>query len=463
MALTAAALAALRRDVRGQVVVAGDAAYDEYRRVWNGMIDRRPAVITMAESAADIAAAVRFARANGLEMAVKGGGHSAAGSGVCDDGMMINLRRLNQVSVDAGARTARAGGGTLWGEFDPVTVEHGLATTGGAVATTGIGGLTVGGGLGWLMRSHGLTCDNLLAADIVTAEGELVRASADENPDLFWGIRGGGGNFGVAATFEYRLHPIGEVLAGAIAYPVDRCGEVLRLYREVTQSAPEALTVYYATFGIDGQGLVAAVLLCYNGPASEGERLVAPFRKLGTPVSDTVAPRSYADAQTLLTANYPYGRSYYRRSNWITGIDDGVIQAIVESSRDLPTYPTNIAIEHGAGAVRRTRHEDTAFGHRAFDYDLLTMAAWDEPGMQQRCIAWTKEFWDTPAISEVSRGVYVNYLGFGEGQDRVRAAYGAETYDRLVALKRKYDPQNIFHLNPNIDPAGMPATQPASR
>jgi FAD/FMN-containing dehydrogenase len=416
----------------------------------------------LPESASDIAAAVRFARAHGLEIAVKGGGHSAAGSGVCDDGMMINLRHLNQVTVDATARTARAGGGALWGEFDPVTVEHGLATTGGAVATTGIGGLTVGGGLGWLMRSHGLTCDNLLSADIVTADGELVRASAGENADLFWGIRGGGGNFGIAATFEYQLHPIGQVLAGLIAYPVGRCAEVLRLYREVTQSAPEALTVYYVSYGIEGEGLAAAVALCYNGAPSDGERLVAPFRALGTPVVDTVEPRSYASAQVMLTEGYPYGRSYYRRSNWITGIDEGVVQAIVESSEDLPTYPTNLAIEHGAGAVRRTRHEETAFGHRAFDYDLLTMAAWDEPGVRERCIDWTKEFWDKPAISEVSRGVYVNYIGFGEGQDRVRAAYGAETYDRLVALKRKYDPQNALHLNPNIDPAGVAGRQPAT-
>jgi FAD/FMN-containing dehydrogenase len=412
----------------------------------------------MCTSREDIAAAIVFARRHDLPIAVRGGGHSAAGLGVCDGGLQINLRLMNQVHVDPARRVAVAGAGATWGEFDPATQEYGLATTGGAITTTGIAGLTLGGGLGWLMRSRGLTIDNLLAADLVTADGEFVRASETENPELFWGLRGGGGNFGVVSSFEYRLHPLTEVLGGIIVHRFERCRELLRLYRELTQAAPDELTIYAGTMHVDG-AVTVALPLCYAGPPSEGERLIAPLRAFHTPVSDTVAPMTYTAVQKMLTEDFPYGRMYYRRSNWITALDDGVIEAVEASSTDLPEF-TTVFFEHAGGAVQRVPADATSFGHRDKEYDMLTLAGWHDPADAEGRIAWTREAWAHPAVTAVTRGVYVNYLGFGEGQDRVREAYGAHTYDRLVTLKRQYDPENVFHLNPNIDPRGeaAPAT-----
>ncbi len=453
MTLSATALAELRATLKGDALVNGDAGYDDNRQVWNAMIDRRPAVIAMCETREDIAAAIRFAREHGLIIAIRGGGHSAVGSSVCEGGMMINLRRMHGVAVDASSRIAVAAAGATWGEFDAATQAQGLATTGGAVATTGIAGLTLGGGLGWLMRSRGLTCDNLRAVELVTAKGEFVRASETENPELFWGLRGGGGNFGVAYSFEYGLHPVTNVTAGEITYDIDRYRDAFRLYREVTQNAPDELTVYLCALIAEGAPAIT-LYFCHSGALAEAEAAIAPLRSLGRPLFENTRVRPYGEWQWALTGSYPHGRHYYRRSNWVSDIGDDVIDALEASVRNLPGSTSTITVEHAGGAVQRVPADATAFTHRDVEYDLLSVAAWDDPAETERNIEWTKTAWAPDAIGRASKGVYVNYLGFGEGQDRVRAAYGLVAYDRLVDLKRKWDPENTFRMNPNIDPAG---------
>ena len=454
MPLSATALAELRANLQGDALVDGDTGYDENRQVWNAMIDRRPTVIAMCETREDIATAVWFARQHGLVIAIRGGGHSAVGSSVCDDGMMINMRRMNRVEVDPARRVAVAAAGATWGEFDEATQAHGLATTGGAVATTGIAGLTLGGGLGWLMRSRGLTVDNLLAAELVTADGDFVRASEKENPELFWGLRGGGGNFGVVYSFEYRLHPVTNVTAGEITYGFDRYREAFQLYREVTANAPDELTVYLSAMLVGGKpGMM--LYFCHSGALSDAESAIAPLRSLGRPLADDVRVRPYGEWQWAQTGSYPHGRHYYRRSNWVTDLGDDVIDALEVAVRNLPGSTSTITVEHAGGAVQRVGHDATAFSHRDVVYDLLSVAAWDDPADTEHNIEWTKKAWAPDAIGRASKGVYVNYLGFGEGQDRVRAAYGPAAYDRLVGLKRQWDPDNTFRMNPNIDPAGV--------
>jgi FAD/FMN-containing dehydrogenase len=447
--LDATSIRALGSALRGGLLRSGDADYDAARRVWNGMIDRRPALIARCEGADDVATAVNFARDQGLLVAVRGGGHNAAGLAVCDDGLVIDLSPMTEVRVDPAARTARAGGGTTWGTFDRAAQEHGLATTGGLISTTGVGGLTLGGGLGWLMRSYGLSCDNLRAAEVVTADGRRLTASAEENADLFWGLRGGGGNFGVVTSFEYRLHPVDQLLGGMLVYPAERGREVLRLYREVTRWAPDALTTFAVLMTSPDGVPVAAVLPAYNGPINDGEATIQPLRDLG-PVADQVGPMAYTQLQTMLDEGFPPGLQVYWRSDFLTGLSDETIDVVLDYFARITSPLSTVIFEHFGGAVARVGQDETAFAHRDAEYDVVIVGRWTDPSEAQRHLAWARGL--SAALRPFARGVYVNYLGVDDGADRVRAAYRPETYARLAALKTRYDPTNLFRLNQNIPP-----------
>ena len=453
-------IADLARHFRGELIRRDDPSYDVRRRVWNGAIDRYPALVARCTGVADVLAAVRFARERELVVAVRGGGHNVAGTAVCDDGVVIDLSPMKGMWVDPGARTARAQAGLLWGEFDHETQRFGLATPGGIVTHTGIAGLTLGGGLGWLMRRHGLTCDNLLSADVVTADGELVRASAEENADLFWGLRGGGGNFGIVTSFEYRLHPVGPiVLAGVILHPAARAREVLDFYRHYIASAPnELMTIVvlrmappapFLPAAIHGQPVVI-IAVCYAGHVEEGERVIAPLRRFGEPLADLIQPTPYAAHQAMLDASVPHGLGYYWKSEYLPPLSDALIATLTEHAWRVATPASYTALFHLGGAVSQEDSEGSAFEDRRATHAMTIDGVWSEPAASRACIAWARDFWEAVRPHSTG-GVYVNFLG-EEGQDRVRTAYGAAKYERLRALKRKYDPTNFFRMNQNIVP-----------
>ena len=441
-------------NVRGPVLHAAADGFDLARRIWNGMIDRRPGVIVQARGAADVVAAVNYARDQNLQLAVRGGGHSAAGSSVCDGGLMLDLSLMKGIRVDPARRTARAEPGLTWADFDAETQAFGLATTGGVVSTTGIAGLTLGGGIGWLGRTYGLSCDNLISVDIVTADGQLRTANASENADLFWAVRGAGGNFGVVTSFEYQLHPVGpEVLAGLLVWPRDMARDVFRAYREFTQGAPENASAY-AGLGTAPDGVPIAVLIGFHhGPTQEGEALFAPLRRLGPPVADMLQPMPYTNAQAMLDALNPPGNRVYWKSSILQNIDDDVLEAIIYSEASRPSPLSAALIEFYGGAINRVGAQDTAYPLRDATYALNAVSAWTDPTHDAENVAWARGMWD--AVQPFSPGsVYVNFLGVGdEGDERVRAAYGVN-YPRLASLKAQYDPSNLFHLNHNIKPAG---------
>ena len=436
----------------GDIIRPGTDAYESARKVWNGMIDRRPACIARCKSVTDVQDALRFARDNDLAVAVRGGGHNAAGLAVCDGGLVIDLGGMRDVVVDPARRVARAGGGATWGDFDRATAEHGLATTGGAVSTTGIAGLTLGGGLGWLMRSYGMACDNLVAAEVVTANGQVVRASATENPDLFWGLRGGGGNFGIVTTFEYALHPVSTIFGGMLLYPLTRARDVLRVYRDVTTKAPDALTVFAAMMHAPDGTPVIALVICYNGPADEGERAIKGFRDFATPIAGEVGPMPYTALQSMLDAGFPEGLQVHWRSEFVQSIPDGLIDAAVSAFEKVPSPLSALMFEQFGGAVKRVPRDDTAFDQRDSDYNLVIVSRWADPAEADRNVRWAREVSDAARAYTTGR-VYVNYIGAGEAPDRVRAAFGADKFERLAKIKRKYDPTNTFRLNQNIPPA----------
>ena len=451
-------VADLTRYFRGELIRRDDPSYDSARRIWNGAIDRYPALVARCTGAADVIAAVRFAREHELTVAVRGGGHNVAGTAVCDDGVVIDLSPMKGMWVDPVARTARAQPGLLWGEFDHETQRFGLATTGGIVTHTGVAGLTLGGGLGWLMRRYGLTCDNLLSADVVTADGELVRASTEENADLFWGLRGGGGNFGIVTSFEYRLHPVGPtVLAGAILHPAAKASEVLHFYRQYIASVPDELMTIVALrkapqdlpAEIRGQPVVI-VAVCYAGPVEEGERVLAPLRRFGKPLVDLIEPKPYASHQSMLDATVPHGLGYYWKSESLPPLGDALIATLTEHAWRVATPDSYSALFHLGGAVGRQDPDSTAFEDRRATHAMTIDAVWREPSASGASIAWVQNFWEAVRPHSTGR-VYVNFLG-QEGQDRVRAAYGAAKYERLRTLKRKYDPTNFFRMNQNIVP-----------
>lgn len=436
--------------LRGEVLRPGDDGFDAGRKVWNAMIDKSPALIARCAGVGDVVAAVNFARTHGLLLAVRGGGHNVSGNAVCDRGLMIDLSRMRSIRVDPSRRTARVEGGATWGEFDYEAQTFGLATTGGIISTTGVGGLTLGGGVGWLVRKHGLSCDNLLSVDLVTADGRLVTASTEENPDLFWGVRGGGGNFGVVTSLEFRLHPVGPlVLGGMVIYPAERGEEVLRFYRDFTQRAPEQLTLYFAFLTQPEDVPVVAMLGCYNGPLADGEEALRPVRAFGAPVADLFQQIPYRAMQSMLDAAFQHGMRNYWKGSFLREMPDEAIERIVAGARRVTSPLSAVVVEYYGGAASRVGEGETAFPHRRALYDLVIMARWAEGGEDKRHIRWAREMADRLEPYS-SGGVYVNVLGV-EGEDRVRAAYGPN-YGRLASLKNKYDPTNLFRLNQNIKP-----------
>ena len=454
------ALATLRSRFRGQLLQPEVEGYDAVRRVWNGMIDRHPALIARCAGAADVVAAVEFARANDLLVSVRGGGHNVTGNAVCDGGLMIDLSPMKGIRVDPARRTAWAQAGLTWGEFDAETQAFGLATTGGQVSTTGIAGLTLGGGLGWLMRRFGLAVDNLLSVDVVPADGRFVTATADEHADLFWGLRGGGGNFGVATAFEYRLHPVGPmVTCGMTMYPAARAKAALGFLRDFVTGAPDeamAMVVLgtappesFVPEDLRGAPMVALVLF-HSGPLADGQRAVEQIRAFGPPAVDLLGPMPYVAAQRLLDAGVPFGRQVYLRSDHLTDLGDEVIDAIVASAAAATSPHSVVIVWPMGGAVARVGEHETAFGHRATAFSVVVFAIWTDPDEAERHLGWGRAF--GAAMRPFSRGVYVNEMG-AEGEERVRAAYNPVSYERLVALKTTYDPTNVFRLNQNIRPA----------
>ncbi len=441
--------ARLRSSLRGSLVLPDDESYDDTRAVWNAAIDRRPAAIARCANASDVQRALEVGRARGLPIAVRGGGHSFAGKAVCDDGLVIDGTPMKQVDIDRERRVARAGAGCTLGDFDAATQAVGLATTMGTAPPTGISGLTLGGGIGWLMGSFGLACDNLIGAELVTADGVVLRASAEENPDLLWGLRGGGGNFGIVTTLEYQLHPVTTVLGGAITYPVDRAADVLRAYRDVTEAAADELVAFSGILPL-ATGPAFGVAVCWTGDPAAGERAIAPLRRLGTPLADTVRPVPYLEVQSLLSPP-PIRISTYARSSFLAELSDGAIDVLAARAAAPSPVMSVFFTEHLHGRATAIGPSDSAFVHRTPGHNFAVLAMWMEPGDAEVAAAHVRNFF-ADMSPFLARGVYSNYLG-DEGNARVKAAYGT-AWDRLVLLKRKYDPQNVFRLNQNVTPSG---------
>src|SRR5262245_36658712 len=436
---------------RGDLLSPGTDVYESARKVWNGMIDRRPAWIARCRGVEDVQNAIRFARDNDLPLAIRGGGHNAAGLGVCDGGLVIDLGGMRDVIVDPVKRTARAGGGATWAEFDAATTAHGLATTGGAISTTGIAGLTLGGGLGWLMRGYGLACDNLIGAEVVTADGNVLRASARENPDLFWALRGGGGNFGVVTTLDYQLHPVTSILGGILFYPLAKARDVFRFYREVTRTTPDNLTVFAPMLHSPEGEKVCGLAMCYNGPADEAEHALQLIRAFDTPIAGNVGPMPYTALQSMLDAGFPSGLNVHWRSEFLTSIPDALIEAAVSAYEEVPSPLSALLIEQFGGAVSGVPRDATAFDQRDSDYNFVIISRWADPVEAEQNVAWARA--TSKAAKPFTNGrVYLNYIGEGEASDRVRAAFAPDKLARLASIKKKYDPTNLFRINQNIAP-----------
>jgi FAD/FMN-containing dehydrogenase len=450
----------LRERVRGQIVVEGDPDYDEARKVHNGMIDRRPAVVVRGTDAGDVMATVDYARENGLDLSVRGGSHSVPGFGTNDGGAVIDLSSMNGVRVDASAQTARAEGGCTWGDFNHATYPFGLATTGGIISTTGIAGLTLGGGIGYLSRGCGLSLDNLVSADVVTADGRLVVASEKENDDLFWALRGGGGNYGVVTSFEYRLHPVKDVFVTVCFYPLDRIRDVLEFYREFIKTAPEEIGAFPA-FQIapplpfipeseHGKTFVA-IVSCWAGPLDRGEQALMPIRKAAPVVAELVTPMPYPALNSAFDALVPPGLQHYWKASFATELTDGAIQAHIEHGPKIPVVNSTMHIYPINGACHRVTADATAFAYRDASFATVIAGMWPDPSDNEKNTEWVKGYYR--ALEPHSEaGGYVNFMA-GDDQDRIRANY-KDNYGRLAAIKRTWDPDNLFHLNQNIKPAG---------
>jgi FAD/FMN-containing dehydrogenase len=456
----ASALRQLEADFVGELIRPQDVSFDEQRAVWNGSIDRRPGLIARCGSADDVSAVVRFAAEAGLPLAVRGGGHSFPGLSVCDDGLVIDLGRMKAIGVDPEAGTVRAQAGVLLGELDASTQPFGLAVPAGIVTHTGLSGLTLGGGIGWIQRRYGLTIDQLLSVEMITAEGERLTASEAENPDLFWGIRGGGGNFGVVTEFEFRLNLLGPtVLAGPVFWPISEAADVLRFYREWIAEAPDELMTIvvhrkapplpFVPTELHGE-LVIAVICCYAGSVEDGERVVAPLKAFGSPVLDLCQPKPYLDHQSMFDPSYPHGRWYYMRACDVADLSDEVIEITVEHARRIRSPLTAFPIWQMGGAISRVAEDDTAFNGRSVGHTFNITASTEGPDGFDEERRWVRDFWTALQPHQVG-SVYVNFL-MDEGEDRIRDAYGASKYDRLKALKRRYDPGNVFRLNQNVPP-----------
>jgi hypothetical protein len=451
----------LRTRFRGALLRPGEEGYDEARRIWNGAIDRRPALIARCAGADDVVEAVRFAREHEMPASVRGGGHAVAGHAVCDDGVMIDLSQMKAVQVDPAARTARAAGGMLWSELDRATQRFALATTGGIISHTGIGGLTLGGGLGHLMRKVGLTVDSLLSVDLVTAEGERMRVNAETEPELFWGLRGGGGNFGIATSFEYQLHPVGPmVLGGPIFWPLADAPAVLRFLRDFAPNAPDELGMTLVMRLAPPmpflppeqyQKPVIGLLLVWAGEPAEGQRVIAPLRAIGTPIADMLRPAPYLFFQSMLDGGAPHGMHYYWKSHRVATLSDEIIDDLVERTACITSPFSQIGGWVMGGAVSRVAPDATAVGAREEGFEFNIAAAWQPSDPDpDRHTAWVRDAWE--AMLPHSVGIYVNFIS-DEGDAGVEAAYGARLR-RLTVLKDRYDPTNFFRMNANIAPSG---------
>jgi FAD/FMN-containing dehydrogenase len=448
------AVSQLKASLRGELLLPDDETYDETRKVWNGMIDHRPALIARCAGAADVLQGVRFGRDHDLLVSVRGGGHNYAGKSVCDDGLMIDLSPMKGIRIDLGQQTALAQAGLKLGEFDRETQAFGLATTLGINTDTGIAGLTLGGGYGWLGGKYGLACDNLLSVDVVTADGQLVTASASENDDLFWGLRGAGANFGIVTSFEYRLHPVGPVLGGMVLYPMTRGREVLGFFDEFSSTCPDEVTLVGLLLTAPDGTPAVAIAACYCGPLEQGEEVLKPLRTFSSPLADLIAPTPYVEMQTLFDEAWAPGRLYYSKSSIIRRLNEAAIEAFLDHARAMPTPLSAIAFQQLHGAASRVGAAETAFPHRYDHHSFYVHPATEDPADSEKIIAWAQEGWQ--AVQPFAeRAMYVNGLedALEEGEQRVREAYGPN-YEQLVALKNKYDPTNFFRLNANIEPSG---------
>ena len=458
--LRTSSVEAFKENIKGEVILPNDAGYDSARTIWNATIDKHPALIVRCATTSDVVGAVNFAKANRLALAVRGGGHNIAGSALCDDGIVIDLSQMKTVQVDAAARRATVEGGATLADFDAATQAHGLAVPLGINSTTGVAGLTLGGGFGWLSRKYGMTIDSLESAEVVTAAGEVVRASATEHPDLFWALRGGSGNFGVVTRFEFRLHPVGpNVLSGLIVYPLSEAKSALRQYRDFMAKAPDELSVWtvlrqapplpFLSEAVHGTEIIALALL-YAGDPKEGEALIDPLRKFGTPLGEHVGVQPYTAWQQafdpLLT---PGARNYWKSHNFSV-LDDALFDTVIEYIRKLPSPQCEIFFGAIGGATTRPAPDSAAYAHRDAQFVMNVHGRWIDEADDERCIGWARDYFKASA-PYASGGVYVNFLTADEG-DRVKAAYG-ENYDRLARIKRTYDPANLFSTNQNIQPA----------
>jgi len=441
----------LKKSMRGTVLMANDSGYDDVRRIHNGMFLRRPAVIARCLGTADVVDAVRFARSHDLEIAVRGGGHSVAGKSACDGGLMLDLSLMKGIHVDPVRRTVRAQGGVTWGEFNRETQLHGLATTGGVVSTTGIAGLTLGGGLGWLLGKHGLAADNLISAEVVTAAGDVVRASAEENSDLFWGLRGGGGNFGVVTWLEYRLHPIGTVTSGIVAHSIEHAGDVLRFFREATSSPSDELTLNAGLLHAPDGSPLSAIAVCHCGSLADGEAATVPIKRFGKPMMDTIGPTSYVDTNTnMFDPAFPRGARNYWKASFLTGLSNAATDAITAQFATCPSPMSMLILEHFHGAATRVGIDETAFPHRSESYNVLIISQWLDPEDDEKNIAWGRACYNAMR-PYMARESYSNYQTEDDAEGGLERAYGPN-HERLVALKSKFDPTNFFHLNTNVSP-----------
>jgi FAD/FMN-containing dehydrogenase len=447
------AVGELAKTFGGKLLQPGNAGYDEARKVHNGLVDKRPALIACAKGTADIVDAVNLARKFGLEIAVRGGGHNVAGRATVDKGLMIDLAGMKGIHVDAKSRTVRAQGGVTWGEFNRETQVHGLAVTGGLISSTGIAGLTLGGGLGWLMGKHGLSLDNLVSAEVVTADGKVVTASVAENADLFWALRGGGGNFGVVASLEFRLHPVGPLVTGGLAaHPFAKSREVLQYYRGLTQSLPDEFVAFSSLgYAPDGSGAkLAALIVAHCGDLAAGEAAMKPVKAFGLPVMDVIGPIPYSTLNTMLDDGNPRGALNYWKSSFLAELSDAAIDTMIAFFDKCPAPMGALLLEHFHGAACRVAVGDTAFPHRAEGYNFLVLAQWMDPATTAACTTWARETYDAMKPF-TGPGRYSNYLGDDDTADVAAATYGPN-YRRLQKVKAKYDPGNIFHLNQNILP-----------
>jgi FAD/FMN-containing dehydrogenase len=448
--LDGAAVEALRADLRGPVIAPGDAEYDEARKVWNGMIDRHPAAIARVAGAADVVTCMNFARDRNIVLAVRGGAHNVPGNAVCDYGLVIDFSAMKAIRVDPAKRTARAEPGVKWGEFDRESQAFGLATTGGTFSDTGIAGLTLGGGMGWLGGKFGLVSDNVLSFDVVTADGRLRTASEDQDPDLFWALRGGGGNFGVVTSFEYRLYPVGTLLAGPVFHPIDQAREVLRFYRDFSSDIPDELVTAFGFLTLPDGARAVGIVVVYNGPRDEGEAVIRPVREFGRPIVDEIGPMPYTAVQSMFDPLAPTGRHYYVKAPFLREIKDGAIEALVDAFAEVPSPFTLIFLQQKSGAMARGRADQTAFGHREDQFAAVLFSGWDDPAQVEANIAWTRGLArDLEPFG--SGGEYINELGPMDRPDHIRASFGAN-YERLAALKEKWDPTNLFRHTQNIKP-----------